>query len=249
MNPKLVKYVISAVALPMLAVFLVGLWMSHGLDEWGKSVWLDLAVTALGVLTTVLYVEQVLQKLEDQRIEGVRSVAAKQLNRVLATIPWTIANHAPLGTGQVQPFSVPFSRIRVDPIGWTWVLYENPAWIAYIRSDIMPNLKTTMESYSDDDVLTYGKSLEFAETKLREIGTMFLAILSPRQIELLTTLLAYFAEETVAVSYKIQQAPNQLPPYPMKVLEYCLALIEEDNRYLPNRGIAQDLDKLARPLE
>ena len=223
-------YLATWLAIPMGLATLVFLALSAIVRGWWQSILIELGVTLLGVLLTVFYVDRVLSRREEQRWSGPRSIALIRIRRN-ATRFVRYVTEVFYDPAIPERFPVPYWQVRVDQLNWVRVLYEDETWLSYIGEEFIPDSQALMASVTPEQSERLIGSLDILERKLREDISLFPAMLSPTQIENITSMLDVIPLERRLFDFKRSGAPNQAPPSLTDLLTRSLALIRESNEH------------------
>jgi hypothetical protein len=215
--------------LPMAVLGGISLWLSWCSSGWLQALWMNLGFLALGVLVTVFYVDWLVGLHERDRWSKQRGIASIRLRR--SATAFLSQLHGLLGFDPLDPrFFIPGWHMRAEPLDAQARLFNNPAWIRFIREEVIPASKRVETSEDADQLSTAYETLERYRNRIREDLALLQGYLSPRQLENLLVILDRIPEAMHATNARRNGNVNFPGPRLEDIAARSLELIEESNR-------------------
>lgn len=224
-NGKTVPIVVTA-ALLVAASCLVGSYVACG---WWQDFLLNSGFLVGGALFAALIVDQLVKRHEERLWIGVMSVALVRIRRISAHLLYKVAWYTP-DEDPMGNFFVSYSHVRIDPLNWVRILYEDDDWIAYIRETVIPGSQNLIAALGPEQLADVISDLTTFEHRLRDSAILFSGVLSPAQLENITAIIDQLPVELAALRHQQTGADNFTPASLTDILSRSLALVEESNR-------------------
>lgn len=227
------SYLVRWVGLPMVAASAVFFVLSLLLGGWLEGVLVDLAVTCLGVLLTVFFVERVLARENEIRWLRVRKIATHQIKSAVTSSLRLFTWFDPDKDRWDATF-VPMGYLRGDPLGFQKYYYDNPTWRAEmltLAADVIEARPYEFGQEIGDEMPRLIQTLSRSRSNLQEVVQLYGSRLSATQTEQIWTFQRLCGEiEGLAPSFERgnEESTWRLPYHLATLIRLGICLIEEN---------------------
>jgi hypothetical protein len=219
------KFLLFRLGIPFMILSVLFFWLSCAAsDDWWQSLWMDLAVTSLGVIVTVFIVEALLERHEELEWVGAKNIADDRLKRTATRIIATIADHDP-DLERRESYRVGMDVIRLRGEASLYFRYSDQRWKEYVTQKVLPELSGFVSTMDEVDLDRLWRVFEYTSGDFAEIVATFRNILSPEDIEHISSIQVTMRHARFDYSPSYEWSQEDLSRQLGQVVSHCVDLI------------------------